>query len=196
MVQRQPRHHHLLVPRSAAAAIASMFADRTRSGIITPFGSLVEPLVYCRMTSRSGSAAASRRHRRVGTFGAPGRTARQRLRRRVARRRLRRRRAKSVVDEQQLGVAVADARPCRGDELVERAHAHRQRQHHRGQPGQPAAADGGDQRPARRPEHGDVVARDQAARLQGGGDGACLVVDLPPRDRDRAGRAPPRRRRT
>ena len=32
-----------------------MFDPSTRSGIITPFGSLVEPLVYCRITSRSGS---------------------------------------------------------------------------------------------------------------------------------------------
>ena len=45
------------------------------------------------------------------------------------------------------------------------------------------AADGGDQRPARRPEHGDVVPWDQTLRLQGGGDGARLVVDLPPRER-------------
>ena len=44
-------------PSSAAVQQASMFADSTRSGIITPFGSLVEPLVYWRMTSRSGSCA-------------------------------------------------------------------------------------------------------------------------------------------
>jgi hypothetical protein len=34
-----------------------MLAASTRSGIITPFGSLVDPLVYCKMTSRSGSSA-------------------------------------------------------------------------------------------------------------------------------------------
>ncbi len=42
-------------PSSAASQQASMLAESTRSGIITPFGSLVEPLVYCRITSRSGS---------------------------------------------------------------------------------------------------------------------------------------------
>ena len=41
----------------AASQQASTFAVSTRSGIITPFGSLVDPLVYCRMTSRSGSGA-------------------------------------------------------------------------------------------------------------------------------------------
>ena len=40
---------------SAAVAAASTLAPKTRSGIITPLGSLVEPLVYWRMTSRSGS---------------------------------------------------------------------------------------------------------------------------------------------
>ena len=30
-----------------------MLAVSTRSGIITPFGLLVDPLVYCRITSRS-----------------------------------------------------------------------------------------------------------------------------------------------
>ena len=34
-----------------------MFAASTRSGIITPLGSLVDPLVYCRMTRRSESFA-------------------------------------------------------------------------------------------------------------------------------------------
>ena len=54
---------------------ASTFADSTRSGIITPFGSLVDPLVYCRMTSRSGSAAGTSRRSPLGTPGAPGSTA-------------------------------------------------------------------------------------------------------------------------
>ncbi len=54
---------------------ASMFADSTRSGIITPFGSLVEPLVYCRMTSRSGSGAGTSRRSPLGHPGAPGSTA-------------------------------------------------------------------------------------------------------------------------
>ena len=52
-----------------------MLAVRTRSGIITPFGSLVEPLVYCRMTSRSGSGAGTSRRSPTGTPGAPGSTA-------------------------------------------------------------------------------------------------------------------------
>ena len=63
-------------PRSSSAASqqASMLADSTRSGIITPFGSLVEPLVYCRMTSRSGSGGGSSRRRRSARPGAPGST--------------------------------------------------------------------------------------------------------------------------
>ncbi len=51
-----------------------MLADRTRSGIITPFGSLVEPLVYCRITSRSESYSGASKRSLDGTFGAPGST--------------------------------------------------------------------------------------------------------------------------
>ena len=51
-----------------------MFADSTRSGINTPFGSLVEPLVYCRMTSRSGSGGGTSMASPCGTPGAPGST--------------------------------------------------------------------------------------------------------------------------
>ena len=43
-----------------------MLAPSTRSGIITPFGSLVEPLVYCRITRRSGSWAG------ISSASAPG----------------------------------------------------------------------------------------------------------------------------
>jgi hypothetical protein len=58
-----------------AAQTPSMFADSTRSGIITPFGSLVEPLVYCKITSRSGSWGGTSRASPDGTPGAPGSTA-------------------------------------------------------------------------------------------------------------------------
>ncbi len=61
---------------SAASAHASMLAVSTRSGIITPFGSLVEPLVYCRITRRSGSGAGVSSASPVGTFGEPGMTER------------------------------------------------------------------------------------------------------------------------
>ncbi len=61
-------------PRPAASAIASMFADKTRSGIITPFGSLVEPLVYWRMTSRSASGCGVSKASPLGTLRAPGST--------------------------------------------------------------------------------------------------------------------------
>ena len=50
-----------------------MLAVSTRSGIITPFGSLVDPLVYCRITSRSGSGGGVSRRSPDGTLGAPGR---------------------------------------------------------------------------------------------------------------------------
>ncbi len=52
-----------------------MLAASTRSGIITPFGSLVDPLVYCRITSRSGSWAGSSNFSPLGAFAAPGSTA-------------------------------------------------------------------------------------------------------------------------
>ena len=50
-------------------------------------------------------------------------------------------RGEQLVDQQQLGVAVADAAARPLDERVERAHPHRQRQHHAGEAGQPAALD-------------------------------------------------------
>ncbi len=62
-------------PSSTASVSASMFALSTRSGIITPLGSLVDPLVYCRMTSRSGSCGGISSASPVGTFDAPGITA-------------------------------------------------------------------------------------------------------------------------
>ncbi len=48
----------------------------TRSGIMTPLGSLVEPLVYCRMTNRSGSGGGISSRSPDGTLGDPGRIAR------------------------------------------------------------------------------------------------------------------------
>ena len=85
-----------------------MLAPSTRSGIITPFGSLVEPLVYCRMTSRSGSwrrelealadwdAAAPGSTDAIGAIGgSPGAGLVER--------------GEQVVDQHELGVAVADA---------------------------------------------------------------------------------------
>ena len=53
---------------------ASTLAVSTRSGIITPFGSLVEPLVYCRITRRSGSGAGTSSRSPDGTPAAPGST--------------------------------------------------------------------------------------------------------------------------
>ena len=82
---------------------------------------------------------------------------------------------------------MADARPRALDERVERPHAHRQRQHHAGHPGQPAALDDRDQRARRRPEDCHVIAGHQAARLQRGTDRAGLVVDLRPGDEVGAG---------
>ena len=64
------------VASTAASQQASMLAQSTRSGIITPFGSLVDPLVYCRITRRSGSGDGSSSASPVGTFGAPGITER------------------------------------------------------------------------------------------------------------------------
>ena len=198
VVQRQPRDEDLVArarcrrPRSRRRR----WPMSTRSGIITPFGSLVEPLVYCRITSRSGSGAGTSRRSPLGTPGAPGQHRADRDDRRVARRRLVER-GQQVVDQHELGVAVADAGPGRLDERLQRAHAHRQRQHHRGDAGHPAAADGRDQAAAGRPEDGDVVAGAEAPGLQGGADGAGLVVELAPRhERAARRRASPRRRRS
>ena len=159
---------------------ASTLAVSTRSGIITPFGSLVEPLVYCRITRRSGSGAGISSRSPDGTPGAPGSTDAHRGDRRVARRGLVERR-QHVVDQHELGVAVADAGPRRLDERLQRPHAHRQREHHRGDPGHPAAADDRHQATAGRPEDGDVVAGAEPAGLEGGADDAGLVVELAPR---------------
>ncbi len=53
-----------------------MLALSTRSGIITPFGSLVEPLVYWRITSRSGSCGGISNASPDGTLREPGITER------------------------------------------------------------------------------------------------------------------------
>ena len=166
---------------SAARDDASMLATSTRSGIITPFGSLVEPLVYCRMTSRSGSCAGISRRSADGHVGGAGHDGVEPDGRRIARRR-RVEVGQERVDQQQRGVAVDDAGARAVDERVERAHAHRQRQDHARQPGEPAALDGGDQLTRRGTEDGHVVAGHQAAGLERGADGAGLVVDLRPRD--------------
>ena len=157
-----------------------MFDPSTRSGIITPFGSLVEPLVYCRITSRSGSGGGDLD--RIGAAVAAAHDGGHRHERRVARRRLVER-GQQIVDQHDLCPPMTDAGAGRLDEHLERAHAHRQRQHHARRADQPAALDDRDQRPARRPEDGDVVARHDAARLQRGADGSGLVVQLRPRDR-------------
>ncbi len=157
-----------------------MLAPSTRSGIITPFGSLVEPLVYCRMTSRSGSGDGSSSASPDGRPG-PAMSVGHRLDRWVAGRRFVER-GELVVDQHELGVAVADAGARRLDEHLERAHPHRQRQHHARQAGEPAALDDGDQRAAGRTEDRHVVAGRQAARLERRADGAGLVVQLAPGD--------------
>jgi hypothetical protein len=51
-----------------------MLARSTRSGIITPLGSLVEPLVYCRITRRSGSYSGSSSRSPADAVEAPGST--------------------------------------------------------------------------------------------------------------------------
>ena len=133
------------------------------------------------MTRRSGiGRRAPRGGRRSGTPGAPGSTAPigsiggspgaglvER--------------GEQVVDQDELGVAVADAGPGRVDERLQRAHPHRQRQDHRGDAGHPAAADRRDQAAARRAEDRHVVAGAEAPGLQGGADGPGLVVELAPR---------------
>src|SRR4029079_1734195 len=62
-------------PISAARQQASMFAASTRSGIITPLGSLVDPLVYCRITKRSGSCEGISNRSPLGAVDAPDSTA-------------------------------------------------------------------------------------------------------------------------
>ncbi len=126
-----------------------MFADSTRSGIITPLGSLVDPLVYCRITRRSGSWSGRSQRSLDGTFGAPGQHGTHRLDRRIAGDGFVER-GELVVDQHQLGVAVADPGTRRVDELVERAHPHREREHHRRDAGQPATAHDRHQLPAGR----------------------------------------------
>ena len=81
---------------------------------------------------------------------------------------------------------MADSGSGRVDELVERPHPHRERQHHRGDAGQPATAHDRDQLSAGRAEHGDVVTGQQTLGLERCGDRTGLVVDLPPRHVDRA----------
>ena len=137
-------HESITSPRGSTAARmqASMLADSTRSGIITPFGSLVDPLVYCRITSRSGSCGGDlegvsrRAARSAGQHAAPA----ERSAGRPAPPRRTRRAASSI------STSLASPwrmRPrVRLDELLERSHPHRQREHHRGDAGHPASADG------------------------------------------------------
>ena len=87
-----------------------------------------------------------------------------------------------VVDQHELGVAVADARPGRGDEALQRTHAHRKREHHGRHSGHPAATHDGDQCSAGRAEDGDMVTGHQAAGLQCRADGPRLVMELAPGD--------------
>ncbi len=85
-----------------------------------------------------------------------------------------------VVDQHELGVAVTNAGSGRLDEHIERTHPHRERQHHRREPGEPAAADDRHQVAAGRAQHGDVVTRHEPFRLERCGNGTSLVVDLIP----------------
>src|SRR4029079_19156020 len=62
-------------PISAASQQASMLAASTRSGIITPLGSLVDPLVYCKITNRSGSCGGISSRSPLGAVDEPDNTA-------------------------------------------------------------------------------------------------------------------------
>ena len=119
----------------------------TRSGIITPLGSLVEPLVYCRMTSRSGSCGgisqplAARHCRRAGQHG------RHRLDRRVAGRRRRR----TPASRSSISTSLASPWRMRGAGATRRTRratpsASAAAAPSTGDAGQPAALDDRDQR--------------------------------------------------
>ena len=76
--------------------------------------------------------------------------------------------------------AAVDAGPGLGDELVQGAEAHGQRQHHDGRPAQPGGLDGGDQGPGGRSEQGDVRPRAHAPGLQPGAAIATASSNIRP----------------
>ena len=161
---------------SAASAMASRFAHTARWGSTTPFGSDVDPLVNCRMAF--GSRVGCRRDE-----GCIGDQVGEQHHRRIAR--LGRHEGREVrVGDHERDVGVEDASTGLVHELVERPHAHRQRQHHDGGAGEPDGLDAGDERPGRGAEECDVVAGSHAPLLQGGSHRRGVTVDLGPRDGD------------
>ncbi len=185
VVEREPRHHHLALAEHRRLAAGVEVGGEHSVGDHDPLG----------LAGRAARVLQDDQPLRVGTgdlepvarrdVGRPGEDRPHRLDRRVARRR-RVERRQLLVDQHQLGVAVADAGPGRVDELLERAHPHRQGQHHRRNAGHPAAADDRHQLAAGRSQHGDVIAGEHAPRLQCGTHGAGVVVDLAPRHELRA----------
>ena len=141
VVEGQPGHEDVVVARARPPRRRRRCWRRAPGpGSSRPWARCVDPLVYCRMTSRSGSSArdlerfgpgvaGAGQHRRPAgrVGGSPGTGLVER--------------GQQVVDQDQLGVAVADAGPGRLDEGVERAHAHRQGQHH-ATPRRPASSPG------------------------------------------------------
>ena len=153
-----------------------------RCGSITPFGSLVDPLVNCRIASRSRSSSTRSNASDLGR-AAPGHEVGQQHGRRVAFGRLVERR-EIGIDQEESRVGVADARPRLVHELLERSHSHRQREHYGARAGDPARLDRSDERTAGRAEDRDVVAGLDATRLHAGADDARVVVQLRPRHED------------
>ena len=199
MVQRQPRHHHVVVrvELGGHGAWRRGWRRATRCGSITPFGSLVEPLVNCRMASAVRVVAPAFERIAARDAGRPGSTV--------------------LIDSVggspsagsmngaswwSISSSLASAWRMRArvwdDELLDRAHPHRQRQHHDGGAGQPAAActivtsgAGWSGRGWPRGRRGSSPCAWSAAADRPG-----VVVELGPRDRrPRRRRASPRPRR-
>ena len=142
---------------AVACSIASRFAQRTRSGSITPFGSLVEPLVYCRIASRSGSSPTASNSSGPGR-PRPGIRAGSSTDRRIARRPVRRtargRGRSAATRRRRCGCGRgSDRRTPRASPSASAAAARPRRAR------QPARLDGGDERAAGRPEDRHVVDR-------------------------------------
>ncbi len=182
VVQRQPRHHHL-VGRELGG-----FADGVDVGAQDAVGdhhalrlARRARLVYCRMTSRSGSSGGSSARRPTGRparpgaptpigsiGGSPGAGL-------VERRRADRRSSTSLASPWRMRARVpsmnASSEPIRigrGSTMM-------------AMPANQQPLDDRDQLAARRPEDRDVIAGHEPSRLQRGADGAGLVVDLRPR---------------
>jgi hypothetical protein len=186
VVQRQPRDHHVVVGGQLGGDGAGVdvgaehpvgdhhalrLARRTARVLQDhqPFGVVRRYLqgVAAGDVGRSGHDALHRQGRRIALDGGVER-------------------CELVVDQDELGVTVADPGAGRVDEHLERAHPHRQRQHHRREARHPAPAHDRHQVAAGRTEDRDVIAGNEAARLERGADGTCIVVDLTPADLDRA----------